>query len=125
MLGASMFTVPTHSTDEEVYAYVFIAYGVLMLLTSGRFITWTFDKSDRSLLIQSQILFINKKSKYALKEIDKVQIESEMTGEDGTRSFGIELLLIGGERLHLCPSFNLSEFTAKDGVRRISSFLDL
>jgi hypothetical protein len=125
ILGASMFAVPTHSTDEEVYAYVLIAYGVLMLLTSGRFITWTFDKSDGSLLIQSQILFITKKSKYALKEIDNVQIESEMTGEDGTRSFGIELLLIGGERLHLCPSFNLSEFTAKDGVRRISSFLDL
>jgi hypothetical protein len=55
----------------------------------------------------------------------KHSIESKMTGEDGTRSFGIELLLTGGERLHLCPSFNLSEFTAKDGVRRISSFLDL
>jgi hypothetical protein len=129
MLGASIFAVPTSLANEhlnvQVYAYVFISLGVVALLISGRFITWMFDKSDDSLLIQSQILFITKKSKYALKEIDKVQIESEMTGEDGTLSFGIELLLIGGERLHLCPSFNLSEFTAKDGVRRISSFLDL
>ncbi len=124
-----MFAAPTPSADEhlniQVYACIVTALGVFTLLTSGRFITWKFDKSDDSLLIQSRILFVTQTLKYTLIEIDKIQIESKMTGEDGTHIFGIELLLKGGMRLHLCPSFNLSEFTAKEGVLRISSFLDL
>lgn len=130
MLGASLVAVSPPSADEapivQVSAYALIAWGVGTLLTSGRFITWTFDKSDNSFLIQSRILFVTKTLKYALTEIDKVQIESKMTGEDGeTYTFGIKLLLTGGEQLHLCPSFGLSEFTAKEEVRRISSFLEL
>lgn len=129
MLGASLFAVPLPSTDEalgvQVSAYVFIAWGVGTLL-SGKSITWTFDKSDNSFLIQSQILFVTQTLKYALTEIDKVQIESKPTGDDGeTYTYGIKLLLTGGERLHLCSGFGLSEFTAKEGVRRISSFLEL
>jgi hypothetical protein len=128
VLGVSIFAVPVTSADEQlnlqVYAYVFIALGVVTLLTSGKFITWTFDKSDDSLTVQFRVLFVTKTSKYSLKEIEKVQIESKMTGDGGTDSFGIELMLIGGEQLHLCPNFNLSEFTAKEGVRRLSSFLD-
>lgn len=129
VLGASLFAVPPPSADEalsaQVFAYVFIAWGVGKLL-SGKSITWTFDKSDNSFLIQSQILFVTKTLKYPLTEIDKVQIESKPAGEDGeTYTFGIKLLLTGREQLHLCSGFGLSEFTAKEGVRRISSFLEL
>jgi hypothetical protein len=129
MLGASLFAVPPPSANEvlsaQVVAYVFIAWGVGTLL-SGKSITWTFDKSDNSFLIQSQILFVTQTLKYALTEIDKVQIESKPTGEGGeTYTYGIKLLLTGGKRLHLCSGFGLSEFTAKEGVRRISSFLEL
>jgi hypothetical protein len=124
-----LFAVPPPSADEalsaQVVAYVFIAWGVGTLL-SGKSITWTFDKSDNSFLIQSQILFVTQTLKYALTEIDKVQIESKPTGDDGeTCIYGIKLLLTGGDRLHLCSSFGLSEFTAKEGVRRISNFLEL
>ena len=122
-----MFAFPKPVLEEglsiQFCANVVIGLGVIKLLTSGRFVTWTFNKFDDSLLIQSRILFITKTLKYTIKEIDKVQIESKML-EDGY-TFGIELLLTGRERFHLCPSFNLSEFTAKEGVRRISSFLDL
>ncbi len=124
-----MFAVPESSADEDlsvrVCACAVIALGMFMLLTSGRFITWTFDKSDDSVLIKHQILFITKTFRYTLAEIGNVQIESKMTGEDGSHTFGIELLMTGGKQLHLCPSFNLSEFTAKEGVRRISGFLNL
>ena len=127
ILGISMFAIPNPSADEylstQFCAGVVICFGVIKLLTSGRFITWTFDKSDNSLLIQSRILFITKTLRYTLAEIETVQIESKML-EDG-ETFGIELLLAGKDRLHLCPSFNLSEFTAKEGVRRISTFIAL
>jgi hypothetical protein len=127
ILGVSMFAIPNHSVGEDLSPQfcggVVICFGVIKLLTSGRFITWTFDKSDNSLLIQSRILFITKTLRYTLAEIEIVQIESKML-EDG-EIFGIELLLAEKDRLHLCPSFNLSEFTAKEGVRRISSFLNL
>ena len=124
ILGVSIFAIPNSSAGEElspqVCAGAVIGLGIIKLLTSGRFITWTFDKCDNSLLIQSQILFITKTLRYTLAEIETVQIESKML-EDG-ETFGIELR-VAGKELHLCPSFNLSEFTAKEGVRRISSFL--
>jgi membrane protein YdbS with pleckstrin-like domain len=127
ILGALMFAIPMPSVNEglsgQACGCIIIVLGIFLLLTSGRFITWTFDKSDDSLLIQSQVLFITKVLKYPLTEVSNVQIESKMMEDDYI--FGIELLLKGGKRLHLCPSFNLSEFTAKEGVRRISSFLDL
>jgi hypothetical protein len=127
ILGLSMFAIPNHSVGEglspQFCGGFFICFGVIKLLTSGQFITWTFDRSDNSLLIQSRILFITRTLRYTLAEIETVQIESKML-EDG-EIFGIELSLMGEKRVHLCPSFNLSEFTAKEGVRRISSFLDL
>ncbi len=120
-----MFAIPNSSTGEElspqVCAGAVICLGIIKLLTSGQFITWTFDKSDKSLLVQSRILFITKTLRYTLAEIETVQIESKML-EDG-ETFGIELRAAGKD-LRLCPSFNLSEFTAKEGVRRISSFLN-
>jgi hypothetical protein len=122
-----MFAIPQPLTEEalsiQVCAGVVIGWGVIKLLTSGRFITWTFDKSDGSLLIQSRILFVTKTLRYELTEIEQVQIESKIL--EDVPIFGIELLLTRRKILHLCPSFNLSEFTAKEGVRRISSFLDL
>lgn len=128
MLGVSIFAVPAPSTDEylnvQIYAYAFIALGFVTLLTSGKFVVWTFDRTNNSLIIQSRVLLITKTSEYALTEIDHVQVESKSTG-DGTSTFGIKLLLRGGEQLHLCPSFNLSEYTAKEGIRRLSSFLGL
>ena len=128
MIRASIFAVPATSAEEhlnvQIYAYAFITLGLVTLLTSGKFVVWTFDKSDNTFLIQSRTLFVTKTLKHELTEIDKVQIESKLM-EDGTYTFRIKLLLIGGEQLHLCPGFNLSEFTAKEGVRRLSSFLDL
>jgi hypothetical protein len=127
ILGVSMFAIPNPSEGEylstQFCAGVVVCFSVIKLLTSGRFITWKFDKSDNSLLVQSQILFITKTLRYTLAEIETVQIESK-TLEDG-ETFGVELLLAGKDRLHLCPNFNLSEFTAKEGVRRISTFITL
>jgi hypothetical protein len=127
ILGVSMFAIPNHSVGENLSPRfcggVVICFGVIKSLTSGRFVTWTFDKSDNLLLVQSRILFVTKTLRYTLAEIETVQIESQML-EDG-ETFGIELLIAGKDRLHLCPSFNLSEFTAKEGIRRISTFLSL
>jgi hypothetical protein len=126
VVGVSIFAIPNSSTGEDlspqVCAGAVIVWGTYTLLTSGRFITWKFDKSDNSILIQSRILFITKTLRYTITEIETVQIESQML-EDG-EIFGIELR-IAGKSLHLCPSFNLSEFTAKEGVRRISTFIAL
>jgi hypothetical protein len=127
ILGVSMFAIPNPLEGEylstQFCAGVVICFSMTRLLTSGRFITWKFDKSDNSLLVQSRILFITKTLRYTLSEIETVQIESK-TSEDG-ETFGVKLLLAGKDRLHLCPSFNLSEFTAKEGVRRISTFIAL
>ena len=79
---------------------------------------------DNSFLAEYEKLLTTKTSKYDLIEIKYIQIESKSDGE-GTETFGIKINLKDKQELHLSPDFRLSEFTAKDGVRCISSFLEL
>lgn len=128
IVGLSIFSTQTISPDEylitHIYAYSCIALSLILLLTSGRTITWIFDKSDNSLFVRSSTVLGAKTEKYSLTEISRAQVESKLT-DSGDKTFRIELVLVGGRKLQLPRAYTLSESLAKDGVCRISNFLEL
>ena len=126
--GATLLVTPSNSPEEslgaQITAFILIAWSGIQLFTSFRSIIWTFDKSDGSFLAEYKTVLTIKTLKYDLTEIKSIQIESKSDGE-GTETFGIKIKLGDRQELHLSPDFILSEFTSKDGVRRMSSFLEL
>ncbi len=127
IVGATLLVIPTSSPEEDlnahVSAYAVITWGIIMILTSSRSIIWTFDKAANYVLIEYRKIVTIKRLKYTLTEIQTIQVETTLDGE-GAEIFGIELVLEDNQSFHLCPSFSLSEFAARDGVRYISRFLE-
>ena len=128
VVGAILLVTPFNSPEEslgtQITAFILIAWSGIQPLTSFISILWTFDKSDSSFLAEYKTVLTIKTLNYDLTEIKGIQIESE-SDDEGTETFGIKIKLGDKQELHLSPNFRLSEFTAKDGVRRISSFLEL
>ena len=128
MAGTALLVIPDSSPEEslgtQITAYILIALSGIQLFTPFRSIIWTFDKSDGSFLAEYKTVLTIKTLKYDLTEIKSIQIESKSDGE-GEEIFGIKIKLGDKQELHLSPNFGISEFTARDGVRRMSSFLEL